>query len=107
LRTCRSARLPYPEPAQQDVGADPRFQLVMNWSQLERALQVTEAAFSLEQILLPQGDVFRCQVGVGGRQQILAIKALLRGHLRPIVSNRPEGCCFTQPPLAGWSRSAH
>ena len=33
------------EPAQQDVGADPRFQMVMNRPEFEGGLQVAEAAF--------------------------------------------------------------
>jgi hypothetical protein len=53
-------------PAEQDVGADAGLDAVEHWPQLHRGLQVAEAAFGLQQVLVAQGDVLGAQVRVGG-----------------------------------------
>ena len=66
------------EPAEQDVGADAVFEPVEDRAQLQGGLQVAEAAFGLEEVLVAQRDVLGGQVRVGGGEQVLAVQALPR-----------------------------
>ena len=56
------------QPAEQDVGPDPRFEVMMNRAEFQRRLEVAEAAFGFEEVLVAQGDVLGGQVGVGGAE---------------------------------------
>ena len=75
--------------------------------QLQGALQVPEAAFGFEQVLVAQRDVLGGQVRVGGGEQVLAVEALLGGDLGPVDTSRPVGSCRSHRPRVGWSRRAH
>ncbi len=66
------------EPADQDVRADAVLEAVKDGAQLERGLEVAEAAFGFEQVLVAERDVLGGQVGVGGGEQVFAVQALLR-----------------------------
>jgi hypothetical protein len=46
------------------VRADAVLEAVKDRSQLDRALQIAEAAFGLQQVLVAQRDVFGAEVGV-------------------------------------------
>ncbi len=85
------------QPAQQYVRPDAGFDAVEHRPQLERALEVAEAAFSFEQVLVAQRDVLGGQVRVGGGQQVLAVQPLLRRDLR-LVEDEPAGGQLPQPP---------
>ena len=50
--------------SEQDVGADAVLEAVKDGPQLERGLQVAEAAFGLEQVLVAERDVLGAEVGV-------------------------------------------
>ena len=52
------------EPAEQDVRADAVLEAVEDGPQLERGLQVAEAAFGFEQVLVAERDVLGGEVGV-------------------------------------------
>jgi len=52
------------EPGEQDVRADAVLEAVKDGAQLDRALQVAEAAFGFEEVLVAQRDVFGTEVGV-------------------------------------------
>ncbi|CAB4604964.1 unannotated protein [freshwater metagenome] len=65
-------------------------------SELEGGLEVTEPAFGFEQVLVAERDIFRGQVRVRGRQQILAVELGFGGDLRP-VDHQPTGRGLAQP----------
>ena len=52
------------EPAQQHVGADAGFEAVEDGAQLEGGLEVAEAAFGFEEVLVAERDVLGGQVRV-------------------------------------------
>jgi hypothetical protein len=60
------AKLQHREPAQQHVGADAWFDAVADGAEFEGGLEVTEASFNLEQVLVAERDILRGQVGVRG-----------------------------------------
>ncbi len=57
---------------------------VKDRAQLERGLEVAEAAFGFEQVLVAERDVFGGEVGVAGGEQVLAVQALLGRDLRAV-----------------------
>ena len=78
------------EPADQDVRADAVLEAVKDGSQLERGLEIAEAAFGFEQVLVAERDVFGGEVGVTGGEQVLAVQALLGLDLGA-VDQQPSG----------------
>jgi len=52
------------QPVQQHMRAGPWFETVEHRPQLEGGLEVPEASFGLQQVLVAQGDVLGAQVGV-------------------------------------------
>ena len=52
------------EPGEQHVRADAVLEVVEDWPQLDRGLQVAEAAFGFEQVLVAERDVLGGEVGV-------------------------------------------
>src|SRR4030095_9434505 len=62
------------QPAQQHVGADARFQPVVDRPQVDDLLEVAPAAVDLEQLLVAQRDVVGGEVGVAAAQQVLAVE---------------------------------
>jgi hypothetical protein len=62
------------QPGEQDVGADAVLEAMEDRAQFDRGLQVAEAAFGFEEVLVAQRDVLGRQVGIAGGQQELAIQ---------------------------------
>ena len=83
------------EEADQDVGADPVVLAVEDGPQQERALEVAEGAFGLEQLLVAERDVFGREARVAGGEQVLAVEALLGGDLLA-VDQQPAGLGLAQ-----------
>ena len=52
------------EPADQDVRADAVLEAVKDRAELEGALEVAEAAFGFDQVLVAERDVFGGEVGI-------------------------------------------
>ena len=52
------------EPGEQDVGADAVLEAVEDGAQFERGLQIAEAAFGFQEVLVAQRDVLGGEVGV-------------------------------------------
>src|SRR4051812_21830774 len=67
------------QPAQQHVGADAPFEVVVDGAQVEGRLDVPPASFDLEELLVAEGDVLGGQGWVGAAQQELAVESLLGG----------------------------
>jgi hypothetical protein len=88
------------QPAQQHVGADAGLEAVEHRPQFEGGLQVPEAAFGFEEVLVAQRDVFGGQVGVAGGQLVLAVEAFLGGDLLPVDDQTARGQ-LPQPPAQG------
>src|SRR5215210_7156399 len=88
------------EPADQDVRADALLEAVEDRAQAQDALEVAERALGLEQVLVAERDVLRCDVGVGGREQELAVEALFGRDPGP-VDPQPAGCCEAQVAAEG------
>ncbi len=72
------------EPAQQHMGADATFEPVEHGPQLEGGLEVAEAAFGFEQVLVAERDVFGGQVRIRGGEQVLAVEAFLGADRGPV-----------------------
>ena len=77
------------QPAQKHVGSDPIFFAMMDGAKFERGLQRPEGALHLEELLVPEGHVFRGERVVGGGQQILSVEALLRPDLPHVDGDLP------------------
>lgn len=70
------------QPAEGNVGADPVFAPVPDGVQVDDLLYVFPAALDFEQLLVPDGDVFRGQVGVRGAEQVFPVQVFLGFRLR-------------------------
>ena len=73
------------------MGADAVLEAMEDRSELERGLQIAEAAFGFQQVLVAERDVFGAQIGVGGGEQELAVQALLGGELGAVDPEPPGG----------------
>jgi hypothetical protein len=62
------------QPADQDVGADAVFQAVEHRTQQQGGLEVAEATFGLEEVLVSEGGVFGADVRVAGGDEVLAVQ---------------------------------
>ena len=78
------------EEADEDVGADAVVAAVEDGAEQERALEVAERPFGLEQLLVAERDVLGTQGRVGGGEQVLAVEVLLPGDL-VVVEQEPAG----------------
>ena len=79
------------EPAQDDVGADPLFQPVVDRAQVDDLLHVSPAAFDFQELPVAQGDVGGGQLRVGGAEQVLAVEVLLGLDGRGVDAQQPAG----------------
>ena len=77
------------QPAQKDVGSDPILFAMMDGTKFERGLQRPEGALDLEELLVPEGHVFRGERVVGGGQQIFSVEAFLRPDLPHVDGDLP------------------
>src|SRR6266700_3509615 len=91
------------EPAQQDVGADPFFEPVVDGPQVEDGFHVPPAAFDFEELLVSDGDVLGGQLRVGAAQQVLAVQVLFRLGLGLVGAEQPAGG-DAQEPVQAWHR---
>jgi hypothetical protein len=71
-------------PAEGNAGADPVFAPVPDGAQVDDLLHVFPAALDFEQLLVPDGDVFRGQVGVRGAEQVFPVQVFLGFRLRGV-----------------------
>ena len=92
------------EPAQQDVGADPFFEPVVDGPRVQHGFHVPPAAFDFEELLVSDGDVLGGQLRVGAAQQVLAVQVLLGFGLGLIGAEQPAGGDAQEPVQARHGR---
>jgi hypothetical protein len=74
--------------------------------QPERALHVAPAAFDLQQLLVGRGQVVRCEGGVAGAQQPLAVQMMVALHRGGVDAQQLAGGAAqvaAQPGLGLWA----
>src|ERR1035438_3968935 len=79
------------EPAEDDVGADPLFQPVVDRPQVDDLLHVSPAALDFEELPVAGGDVGGGEPGVGGAEQVLAVEVLLCPDGPGVDAEQPAG----------------
>jgi hypothetical protein len=66
------------------VGSDAFFFPVVDRAQVDDLLEVAPAALDFQELLVPEGDVFRGELGVAAAEQVLAVQVLLSLDLRGV-----------------------
>jgi hypothetical protein len=69
------------------VGADAVFEAVEHRAQQQGGLEVAEAAFGLEEVLVAQGGVLGAEVWVGGGDEVLAVQPGLGVEFRGVSTD--------------------
>src|SRR5215468_8524810 len=79
------------EPAQDDVGADALFQVVVDRVQVEYRFHVAPAAFDLQELLVAERDVLGGEFRVGGAQQVFPVEVLFGFDRGFVDAEQPAG----------------
>src|SRR5947207_11861077 len=86
--------------ASQQIRTWARIRCSRRWKTGRSSIEVAEAAFGFQEVLVAQGGVFRADVRVGGGDEVLAVQAGFGLDLRGVDLQEAVGL-LGQPPAEG------